>query len=150
LSDGSCIKSDCKSDKWCSECESDLALCIKCQSNAKRILKTPEHICICQDGFYEAQDGTCKPCGDGCAKCSSASKCDICVPQANLNTNGTCKCANALFYGAATNGLMVCQSCSKYCVKCEDALSCQTCKDGFQLAVDNKCICPRNFFVNSK
>ena len=150
LPDGSCVQSNCKSDKYCSQCESDLALCIQCQANANRVIKLPEHICVCADGFYEAADGTCKPCNDGCAECSSPTKCDSCVAQATNNGDGTCRCAAGTFFQVSTNGVRYCSQCIQYCDRCSNGLTCQTCKTNFVLSVDNTCICPKNNFINSK
>ena len=150
VANGGCVQSNCKSDKWCSQCEADLALCIQCQANVNRVIKLPEHICVCADGFFEAADGTCKPCADGCSKCSSATKCDACVPQATNNGDGTCKCASGTFFGVASNGVRYCQQCTQECEKCGNGLTCQTCKTAFVLSADNTCVCPKNNFINAK
>lgn len=124
-------------------------MCLKCDSTLNRVIKLPEHICNCVDGFYEDPTSkTCRACSSGCAKCSSPTQCNTCVAQANGNLNGQCTCETGTFFTISNNGVRFCQKCIRYCDKCANALSCSTCQSGFVLSADNTCVCPLRNFIN--
>lgn len=114
-----------------------------------RVLKLPESICVCQDGYYEdPKTKTCAPCANGCAQCSSTTQCINCVAGATSNNNGSCTCASGTFFGISTNDVRYCQKCIQYCDTCNDALTCSKCKSPFQLSSDKTCFCPKNNWIN--
>ncbi len=149
LTDGSCIQSDCKADKYCSQCDTDLSVCTQCRSSLNRVIKLPEYICICDNGFYEDVNGTCQPCGSGCSKCTSATNCLSCVIQSTPNNNGNCTCAAGTLFTITNTGVRYCKECIANCNICNNSLTCNSCKSGFILSTDNTCVCPKRNYINS-
>jgi hypothetical protein len=96
-------------------------LCTSCIKSSNRILKLPEHVCMCMDGFFENTEGECERCESGCAKCNSKSNCQMCVKLASNNNNGTCSCPNGTFFklNIDTN-VGFCQGCLTTCETCSD------------------------------
>jgi hypothetical protein len=94
-------------------------LCIQCLSSLNRVIKLPESICVCADGFYANSNNTCVPCPSGCGICSSATNCSACVALSVPAGNGVCNCPNQTYF-ATTDGARYCNSCGDFCQTCVD------------------------------
>lgn len=147
--DGSCIQSNCNADPFCSECEQGLKLCIKCLSSKNRVIKLPESICVCADGYYADTNNTCQPCKSGCGICKSATNCSSCVALAINNFDGSCSCPNSTFFTVSADGVRYCAACGPNCRVCSDANTCTTCMNTYTKTADNKCVCPARTFTSS-
>ena len=145
--DGSCIQSNCNADPFCATCQQGLKLCIQCQASLNRIIKLPESICVCTDGFYANSNNTCVACPTGCGICSSATNCTACVALATPNGNGSCSCPSQTYF-AVSDGARYCAACSQYCQTCVDATTCTTCLPSYTKTADNKCICGDKSFID--
>ena len=109
--DGSCVQSNCNADPFCSECEQGLRLCIKCLASKKRMIKLPESICICMDGYYPDVNNDCTPCKSGCAKCSAEKNCTSCVALSTNNGDGSCSCPDQTYFTVSADGVRYCAAC---------------------------------------
>ena len=147
--DGSCIQSNCDADPNCAECEHASKICIKCLSSRKRVLKLPESVCLCQDGYYADANNTCVPCKPGCGVCSSATNCTSCVVLAIPATDGSCNCPEKSYFSVSPNGVRYCDSCGPNCLKCSDSITCLTCMNSYTKTGDNKCVCADRHYVNA-
>jgi hypothetical protein len=144
--DGSCIQSNCNADPFCSQCEQGLKLCVQCLASRNRIIKLPESICVCMDGYYADANNTCVPCASGCGTCRSATNCTSCVAMATPGNNGACTCPNQTYFAVSPDGVRYCAACGFKCLRCVDETTCTTCMTSYTKTVDNRCICsPRNF-----
>jgi hypothetical protein len=148
-SDGSCVQSNCNADPFCSQCEQGLKLCIQCLASKNRIIKLPESICVCMDGYYADSKNNCVACPSGCGICSSASNCSSCVTLATPSYNGQCACPAQTYFTVSSDGVRYCAACGPYCTNCVDANTCTTCVNSFTKTVDNKCVCSAKNFINS-
>ena len=148
--DGSCIQSNCNADPFCSQCEQGLRLCVQCLSARNRIIKLPESICVCMDGFYPDLNNTCVPCSSGCLICRSATVCTSCVALATPSTAiaGQCACPDRTFFLVSPSGTRYCANCGPNCLSCTNETSCTTCLPSFNRLADGSCQCPNRFFVN--
>jgi hypothetical protein len=145
--DGSCAQSNCNADPFCAECEQGLKLCIRCLSSRFRVIKLPEAICVCMDGYYADANNTCVPCKSGCGLCKSATNCTACVALALGSNDGSCACPNATYFTVSTDGVRYCAACGANCLQCLDATTCSTCKPTYVKTADNKCVCAARSFV---
>lgn len=146
--DGSCVQSNCVADPFCSQCQTGLKLCIQCLSSLNRVIKLPESICVCADGYYANSNNTCVPCPSGCAICTSATNCTACVALAVPTGTGSCNCPGTTYF-ATTDGARYCNACGSYCQTCVDAVTCTTCLPSYTKTADNKCICGARSFIDS-
>jgi len=147
--DGSCVQSNCNADPFCSQCEQGLKLCVQCLASKNRIIKLPESICVCMDGFYADSKNNCVPCPSGCGICSSATNCTSCVTLATPSANGQCNCPAQTYFTVSSDGVRYCAACGPYCTTCVDANTCTTCVTSFTKTVDNKCVCAARNFINA-
>lgn len=147
--DGSCVQSNCNADPFCSECEQGLKLCIKCLASKNRVIKLPESICVCMDGYYPDTNNTCQPCKTGCGICRSATNCTSCVALATPNNDGSCSCPNNTYFTISADGVRYCAACGPNCRVCSDANTCTTCVNTFILTADSKCVCPARTFKSA-
>lgn len=147
--DGSCVQSNCNADPFCSQCEQGLKLCVQCLASKNRIIKQPESICVCMDGYYADSKNNCVACGSGCATCTSATNCTMCVALASPAGNGVCTCPAQTFFAISADGVRYCGACGPYCTTCVDGNTCTTCVTSFTKTVDNKCVCAAKNFINS-
>lgn len=148
--DGSCVQSNCNADPFCSQCEQGLKLCVQCLASKNRIIKLPESICVCMDGFYANANNECVPCGNGCGICSSATNCTACVTLATASGNGVCACPQKTYFTVSTDGARYCAACGPYCNVCVDASTCTTCMTSFTKTVDNQCVCSTKNFIDTQ
>ena len=147
--DGSCVQSNCNADPFCSQCEQGLKLCVQCLASRNRIIKLPESICVCMEGFYADSRNNCVPCPAGCGICSSATNCTSCVTLATPAANGQCNCPAQTYFTVSSDGVRYCAACGPYCTTCVDASTCTTCVTSFTKTVDNKCVCAARNFINA-
>ncbi len=146
--DGSCVQSNCNADPFCSKCEEGLKLCIQCLSSKNRVIKLPESICVCADGYYADANNTCVPCKTGCGICSSATNCTACVALAVPNGNGACTCPNQTYFAVSPDGVRYCAACGYKCQNCADSVTCTTCLPSYTKTGDNSCVCAPKHFVD--
>ena len=147
--DGSCVQSNCNADPFCSECEQGLKLCIKCLASKKRVIKLPESICVCQDGYYPDSNNTCVQCKSGCGICRTATNCTTCVAMATPNADGSCSCPAKTYFAVSADGVRYCASCGANCQTCVDAITCTTCQTSYTKTADNRCVCAARHYVDS-
>lgn len=91
----------------CKDCKADKGICIKCfdgfaLENSKSCVACNDtncHICTdssskgcneCKIGYKSNGSGGCEACIAGCAKCSSTTKCIICLDGFYLDNNQIC------------------------------------------------------------
>ena len=147
--DGSCVQANCNADPFCAECEQGLKLCIKCLSSQNRVIKLPESICVCMDGYYPNSNNTCVPCTAGCGICSSATVCSSCVALASPIGNGGCSCPAKTYFTVSPDMVRYCAPCGPNCVSCVDANTCTTCATSYTKTADNRCVCALRNFVDA-
>lgn len=147
--DGSCIQSDCNADPFCSQCEKGLNLCVQCLASKNRVIKLPESICVCKDGYYPNANNDCVACSQGCGICTSATKCTSCVTLATPNNDGTCTCPATTYFAISTDGVRYCAACGPYCKVCVNSTTCTTCATSFTKTVDNQCVCSAKNYINT-
>lgn len=147
--DGSCVQSNCNADPFCSQCEQGLKLCVQCLASKNRIIKLPESICVCMDGYYADSKNNCVPCSSGCGICSSATNCTSCVTLATPAAAGSCTCPTQTYFTVSSDGVRYCAACGPYCTTCVDANTCTTCLASFTKTVDNQCVCSAKNYINS-
>lgn len=109
----------------CTECSGLFGLdnsnppkCIQCSTlSGCQLCKNVSRCDVCQStklGPDSNGQGTCSPCPQGCARCSTDSQvCDICSP-------GFVKVAGG-----------ACQSCPSFCRSCKDGATCTKCNKGY-------------------
>jgi len=105
----------------------------------------------CEDGYY--RDGqSCKPCDEGCVKCTGQDDCDKCDKHLFLYND---KCIPKCEDGTVPNDKNECIVCEdkENCIKCniEDLSECIICK-GNTILHEGKCIskCPPESFYNEE
>ena len=110
-------QSNCNADPFCAECEQGLKLCIKCLASKNRVIKLPESICVCMDGYYPDANNTCVPCKSGCGICKSATNCTSCVALSTPLNDGSCTCPDKTFFKVSLDGVRYCAACGANCIK---------------------------------
>lgn len=128
-------------DPLCVTCSPGLNLCIQCNDALHRVIKLPEHICVCKEGYYQNGNNVCVPCKEGCQKCRSATQCDSCVVSAISNNDGSCRCPTGSNFEMTSTGVRYCKTCKENCVVCSSSGACLSCNPGFQLTNLGNCIC---------
>lgn len=117
-----------------------------CKPSLNRILDTSSYKCVCQDGFYEGQNGQCITCPNACASCTNSTYCRTCVAGATRVGN-TCSCLTGTFF--TEQPTRYCKGCQDSCVLCNTNGACLQCLPNYQLTLDGKCICGPGKFTTS-
>lgn len=137
-------------DPFCAQCEIDatglrIRYCTRCRDN--RVVVGGQ--CVCQPGFFQAADGTCKPCGAGCQSCTNTTVCLTCATSSISNGDGTCSCRPGSTLVTFTN-TMYCQPCDYNCAGCFGLPNnCTSCKFGFSLSAGGVCVCPQGTYASA-
>ena len=117
--------------------------CISCSSKYTNCVTCNYLSCLtCVDGFF-LSGGACESCANvpNCMFCSNSSKCELCLSNFALDTDGKCTICNGK-YITNPNGVKKCMECSDFlpnCAYCENNV-CVTCETGFYLSESKTCI----------
>ena len=144
LKDNKCF--NCLTEKDCLKCNVDnLKQCVQCKGTL--VVKNGKCETNCGTGYVNLS-GTCKPCKDKCAVCTTQTDCQLCVTGSVLYDNKCLPNCPAGRYAVDNK----CERCSDKCLTCTSPTNCTQCEDKTFL-YKGQCynVCPvRTFTVGNK
>lgn len=137
-------------DGWSGiSCTEDINECLNetiCTDNSKCTNKNGSYECICNNGFYKTDDGTCSVCKDGHYghSCELLCGCNSKTTQYCDPENGTCICNKGWHGPLCYNDTNECQNSTTFnctahshCINTAGSYTCE-CDNGYKK--DNQCI----------
>eukprot|EP00702_Spironucleus_salmonicida_P007188 EST48479.1 Cysteine-rich membrane protein 1 [Spironucleus salmonicida] len=158
-----CTKqNDCLEGQYCDDNKYRSGQCYGCMDNCQKCIRA-DYCSLCNEGYYTAEDGTCKPCNNdmpsrsechcagkliaNCSRCSTTG-CFRCIHD-QATVKGQClynectidtQCISGEYCQSHTNIFNQCTKCDKSCETCtEQSNKCTKCFSGNYLTEKHGC-----------